>query len=294
MSVNNAINPDRREFLLTAAAGLALAGLPFTARAADATRRSLKIGIIWAGRIGGTLGQLWAKAGHEVLLSSRHPERLKDLAQRLGPKARAGTPREAAMFGKVVLVSVPYGALPQVGRDYAAELKGKVVLDTGNPYPTRDGEMANAARAKGTGVASAELLPGVRLVRAFNSLPHYELRSEAHRKGERVGVPLAGDNQQALEIAARLVEDAGFEPVVVGPLARAKEFDVGTAVYGRALTARELRRGLGLGPDSLLKQSARASPFAPIGVISTRHRTSSGPGPAPARFSGARARQWRA
>jgi predicted dinucleotide-binding enzyme len=245
MAANDVTNPSRRTFLFASAA---LAALPFTTRAADTARPTLKIGIIGAGRIGGTLGELWAKAGHEVLLSSRHPERLQDLAKRLGPKARTGTPREAAAFGEVVLVSVPYGALPQVGRDYAAELKGKVVLDTGNPYPARDGEMANTARAKGTGVASAEFLPGVRLVRAFNSLPHYELRSEAHRQGERVGVPLAGDDKQALEIATRLVQDAGFEPVVVGPLARAREFDVGTAVYGKALTARELRRGLGLGP----------------------------------------------
>jgi predicted dinucleotide-binding enzyme len=161
-------------------------------------------------------------------------------------RKRAGFPLEAAAFGEVVLISVPYGALPQVGRDYATELKGKVVLDTGNPFPDRDGDMAIPARKKGTGVASAEFLPGVRLVRAFNSIPHFSLRSEAHRKGERVAVPLAGDDAVALKIAVRLVEDAGFEPVIVGPLARAREFDAGTAVFGKALTARELRRSLGL------------------------------------------------
>lgn len=236
---------ERRAIVLAAAAGLALAALP---RAAGAEQHLLKIGIIGAGRIGGTLGELWAKAGHEVLLSSRHPERLKDLAERLGPRARAGFPREAAAFGEVILISVPYGALPQVGRDYAAELAGKVVLETGNPYPGRDGEMAHAARARGTGATSAEFLAGVRLVRAFNSIPHYDLRSEAHRAGERVAIPLASDDEAALAIAARLVEDAGFEPVVVGGLDRAREFDVGTAVYARALTARELRRGLGLAP----------------------------------------------
>ncbi len=237
----------RRQFLFITAAGVALAGLPLAARAAGAEQRSMKIGIIGSGKIGGTLAELWAKAGHELLISSRHPDQLKEFAARLGPKVRAGTPREAAVFGEVVLISVPYGALPQVGRDYAAELKGKVVLETGNPYPSRDGDMAHAARAKGTGVASAELLPGVRLVRAFNSLPHWELKSEAHRKGEKAAIPLAADDKAALGIAQRLVEDAGFEPVVVGPLSRAKEFDVGAAVYGRAHTARELRRGLGLG-----------------------------------------------
>lgn len=247
MDVDDAVKLSRRTFLRTAVTGLALAGLPFIGRTIGAEKRSLKIGIIGAGRIGGTLGELWVKAGYEVLLSSRHPDQLKPLAARLGPRARAGFPREAATFGEVVLISVPYGALPQVGRDYAAELKGKVVLETGNPFPGRDGDMAIPARDKGTGVASAEFLPGVRLVRAFNTIPYYDLRGEAHRKGERVAVPLASDDQAALEIASRLVEDAGFEPVVVGPLARAHEFDVGSAVFAQALTARELRRALGIG-----------------------------------------------
>ena len=248
MDANDSVNPGRRALLVTAAAGLALSALPLGARTAGTESRSLKIGIIGAGNIGGALGELWVKADHEVMLSSRHPDQLKELAQRLGPKARVGTPKEAAVFGEVILISVPYGALPQVGRDFAAELKDKVVLETGNPYPDRDGNMAIPARAKGTGVASAEFLPGVRLVRAFNSLPASELRSQAHRKGELAAVPLAADDAAALKIAARLVEDAGFEPIVVGPLSRAKEFDVGTAVYGKALTARELRRGLGMGP----------------------------------------------
>lgn len=244
MKANRAAKPGRLAFLCVTVIVLAFIALPFDTPAVD--RPSLKIGIIGAGKIGGTLGELWARAGHEVLLSSRHPEQLAALAKRLGPKVRAGTPREAAAFGEVILISVPYGALPQVGRDYAAEIKGKIVLETGNPYPSRDGDMANAARIKGTGVASAEFLPGVRLVRAFNSLPYYELRSEAHRNGEPAAIPLAADDDAALELAMRLVEDAGFEPVVVGPLSRAREFDVGTSVYSRALTADELRRGLGI------------------------------------------------
>jgi predicted dinucleotide-binding enzyme len=206
----------------------------------------LKIGIIGAGHIGGTLASLWVQAGHEVLLSSRHPDELKPLANSLGPKARVGTPREAALFGDVVLVSVPYAALPQLGRDLKSELAGKIVLDTGNPYPERDGEMAVAARRQGTGVASAQFLPGVRLVRAFNAINSGDLRSEAHRRGELYAIPLAGDDPQALAVAQRLVREAGFAPVVVGPLSRAREFDVGTAVYTRLLTAPQLRHALGL------------------------------------------------
>ncbi len=235
---------------LSAAAAVALlAWTVAAAAAAPAAARPeapLKIGIIGAGRIGGTLASLWAKAGHEVLVSSRHPDQLTGLVRSLGPRARAGTPREAALFGDVVLISVPYGALPQVGRDLRTELSGKIVLDTGNPYPQRDGDMAVEARRMGTGVSSAEFLPGVRLVRAFNAINSGDLAGEAHRSGERIAIPLAGDDSQALEVAQRLVRDAGFEPVVVGPLARAREFDVGTAVYTRLMTAAQLRGALGL------------------------------------------------
>lgn len=238
-----------------AALAIAALALPVTTGVAQTTSGSaqatpgtapLKIGIIGAGHIGGTLARLWVQAGYEVLLSSRHPQELQPLAQSLGARARVGTPREAAQFGDVVLVSVPYGALPQVGRDLKAELAGKVVLDTGNPYPERDGPMAVEARAKGTGVASAQFLPGVRLVRAFNAINSGDLRSEAHRRGALVAIPLAGDDPEALAIAQRLVRDAGFEPVVVGPLARAREFDVGTPVYTVLMTAPQLRQALGL------------------------------------------------
>jgi len=248
MKTHDATRQDRRGFLLAAGAattGLCCLGLARATRAADAR---MKIGIIGAGRIGGTLGELWAKAGHEVMLSSLDLEQDKELAARIGAGARAGTPAQAADFGDVLLVSVPYKALPQLGRDLAGSIKGKVVLDTSNPVAARDGDMAVEARAKGTGVASAEFLPGARLVRAFNSVGYSSLRGEAHRAGSKVAIPLAADDAGALQVAARLVQDAGFEPVVVGPLSRARDFDVGAAVFGKALTASELRKGLGMAP----------------------------------------------
>lgn len=229
--------------LLAALAALVLSVFP-----ASAADKSLRIGIIGTGKIGGALAEHWAKSGHQLLISSRHPERLRPLAERLGPRVRAGSPAEAAAFGEVMLISVPYGALPQVGRDHAAAMRGKVVLETGNPFPSRDGDMAEPARARGTGIASAEYLPGVRLVRAFTSVPHWSIRDDAHRAGDRVAVALAGDDREALSIAQRLVQDAGFEPVVVGGLAEARRFDVGSPVFGRSLTAREMRAALGLQP----------------------------------------------
>jgi len=232
---------NRRTFLQAAAAASLLLSLP--ARAAP-----MRIGIIGAGRVGGTIGELWVKAGHEVVFSARAVEEVNALLARLnlGPRARAGTPKEAAAFGETVLISVPYAALPQIGRDYATELKGKVVLDTCNPIENRDGAMAVEMRSKGTGVASAELLPGVRLVRAFNCVGWNAMRTEAHRTGEKLAIPLAADDPGGLKVAIGLVQDAGFEPVVVGGLARAKEFDVGTPIFGKAVTARELRSILGL------------------------------------------------
>jgi 8-hydroxy-5-deazaflavin:NADPH oxidoreductase len=240
---------DRRHVLrlvLTAGAGL---GLPLAARIAPAESQTpMKIGIIGAGRIGGTMGEHWVKAGHEIMLSSRHPENLKELAAKLGPRARVGTPREAAAFGDVVFIAVPYSAIPEIGRDYAAELKGKVVVNASNPIPRRDGPMAEEAQKKGAGVADTEFLPGTRVARAFTFPGAGVFQSEANRPGERIAVAVAADDKEAMAVASRLVRDAGFEPVPVGPLARAKDFQPGTAIFGKAMTAREMKQALGLQP----------------------------------------------
>lgn len=235
---------SRRQFLVTSAA--AAAALAAGVRPSWAQGRSVKIGIIGSGRQGGSVGTLWAKAGHQVFFSSRHPEQLKDLVAKAGPNARAGLPQEAAAFGDVILIAVPYGALPQIGKDLAAQLKGKVVIECGNPREDRDGPMAAAAMTKGTGVASAEFLPGTRLVRALNALSFVQVERDAHRSGEKLGVPVAGDDQAAVKTVAQLVTDAGFDPVIVGGLSRAKEFDRDTAVYVKGLTARQIREALKL------------------------------------------------
>jgi predicted dinucleotide-binding enzyme len=245
------MNGNRRQFLATlgaAAAGLGLVGLRGIAlAAATGNAQSMKIGVIGSGRLGGTVGSLWVKAGHQVMFSGLDLEEVRRVAAGLGPNAQAGTPLEAARFGDVILTAVPYSAIPQLGKDLAQVLKGKIVLDASNPAPRRDGDMAVAALAKGAGIASAEFLPGVRLVRAFNSVNFEALRKEAHRAGERVAVPLAADDEAALNTAVRLVRDAGFEPVIVGALSRARQFDSGTPVFGKALTAKELRSALGTG-----------------------------------------------
>jgi predicted dinucleotide-binding enzyme len=229
----------RRE-LLQALSLLLLAGtVPAFAQA-----KPLRIGIIGTGRIGGALATHWTKAGHEVLMSSRHPEELRPLATSLGSRARVGTPREAAEFGEVVLVSVPYAAMPQIGKDNVAQLKGKVVLDTSNPVEGRDGTMAVAAQKKGAGVATAEFLPGTRVVRAFNCIPAASLANNANRTPERIAIPIGGDDKAAVAVAERLVRDAGFDPVNVGSLAQTRQFDLGQPLATGNLTAAEMRKAL--------------------------------------------------
>ena len=240
------LKQDRRQFLLAATAIFTLGGLAHVARAAGEGAGKMKIGVVGSGRFGGTVGELWVRAGHEVMFSSLNLEYDRSLAARLGGGARAGTSNEAGAFGDVLFFAVPYAALPQLGRDLADVLKGKIVLDACNPIPTRDGNMAVEAKAKGTGVASPQFLPGARIVRAFNCVGYTQMQSEAHRAGDRLGIPLAADDAVALQVAERLVREAGFEPVIVGGLARAKEFDYGTPIFGRALTAAEVRRILGL------------------------------------------------
>ena len=229
----------RRTFLLlTLAAAAALR--PALAQS------PMKIGVIGAGRIGSTLGGLWVKAGHEVMFSDRDPEAVKRVIADLGPRAKAGSVREAVAFGDVVLIAVPYGALPAIGQQVGSQLKGKVVVDPNNPVPARDGEMAVQAKEKGAAVSTAALLPGARLVRSFNSWGYATMAREANRPAPRMALPVAADDAEALKVGMRLVSDAGFDPVNAGSLAASKAYDLGSAVSGRVMTADELRKALSL------------------------------------------------
>lgn len=207
-----------------------------------------KIGIVGSGHIGGTLGVLLAKAGYEVVYSSRHPETLKNLAKSAGPKACAGTVAEAIAFGDVIVLSVPLKAIPELDTKTKDALKGKIVIDTSNPYPERDGKIAEDARkdAGGMGAVVARLLPGARIVRAFNTVYSEDLKRTMNDRGERIGIPIASDDQEGLKAAVELAEHAGLDPVVVGGLSTSKLFDVGTAVYATSAPAGEIREKLNL------------------------------------------------
>ena len=232
MKAKAATRQSRRRLLQVAGAAtlaLMIEGLPLTARAATAGK--IKIGIVGSGRVGGGIGSVWVKAGHDVMFSSRNIEHDRALAAKLGANAHAGTPREAAVFGEVVMISVPYGALPEVGKDLEAFIKGKIVIDTCNPFVWRDGEIATWAREKGAGLASAELIPGARIVRAFNAIGAARM-STAHQDPGRIGMPIASDDAEAIVVASNLIRDIGYEPVVIGDLEMGKYLMPGTPLAG--------------------------------------------------------------
>ena len=205
-----------------------------------------RIGIIGSGNIGGTIGGLWVKKGHSVFFSSRHPDELKDMVAKLGSLAQAGTVEQAVAFGDVLFIAVPYGAIPQIGKDYSAAMKGKVMLDACNAVSSRDGAVADEVEQNGIGVTTQRYFPGVRIVRAFNTMSYMVFAREANRPDPKLAIPIAGDDPQALQIAASLVRDAGFDPVTVGTLADARRFQRGQAGYGQQVTAAELKQKLSL------------------------------------------------
>jgi 8-hydroxy-5-deazaflavin:NADPH oxidoreductase len=236
---HDAFSPlGRREVLELALSGLALAVMtasPFAALAQAAGGGApLKIGTIGAGREGGALGTLFAKHGHPLMFSSRNPDQLKELVASAGPNAQAGTVEQAVAFGDVVLIVVPYTAVEQIGKEHGKALASKrLVIDVSNPIARRDGEeiVKWANDQGGAGLATQKLLPGAHLVRGFNAIGSGRLAEDAERKGE-VGIPIAGDDKAAIELASSLIKETGLEPVLIGGLAMGKYLVPGTPLAG--------------------------------------------------------------
>jgi predicted dinucleotide-binding enzyme len=240
--------PGRRKALIAGAGLIAaplLAGIVMNPVKAQVAQ-PMRIGVIGAGWLGGTVGRVWVRTGHEVMFSSRHPEELVSMTRELGSRASVGTSLQAAEFGSVLLFAVPYDALPQLGRELQQALRGKIVLDACNPSSRNDDALVREAQANGVGPTSAKYLPGTRLVRAFSAVDATAVEASAGRSSGKLGVPLAGDDAQAVEVAAQLVRDAGCEPVIVGDLAAASSFQRGGPGFRANTTPPELRRLLGL------------------------------------------------
>ena len=191
------------------------------------------VGLIGSGRIGGTVARLAVAAGHPVILSnSRGPDTLGGLAGELGPLARAGTGREAAEGGDLVVVTIPFRAFWEVA---PAPLAGKVVLDTCNYYPRRDGQIPELHRRE---VTSSELiqrhLAGSAVVKAFNNINfrHLESLSRPPEAPDRSFLPIAGDNPEAMAAVTMFLDSIGWGAVDAGTLAESWRQQPGTPVYG--------------------------------------------------------------
>lgn len=208
----------------------------------------MKIGIIGAGNIGGTIGAHWVEAGHDVMFAVRDPARIAAMVAGLGEQASIGSPTEAVAFGPVLLFAAPYGAWPDFAAAHGPALSGKVVIDAANPYRERDGGVVDAVEALGRGAAGyvATLLPKTHVVKAFNTIFWKDLRDQAHRPPPRLAIPLAGDDHAALATVKILIEDAGFDVVAAGSLATSTRIDPGAPVYAKSLDATELRGMLDL------------------------------------------------
>jgi predicted dinucleotide-binding enzyme len=231
--------------LIAGAAGLGLAGLaPRAGFAQTGNLKSLKIATIGAGREGGAIGTLYAKEGHQVMFSSRNPDQLKELVEKAGPNASAGTVEQAIAFGTVVFLVVPYTAVEQIGRDHGTALAAKrVVIDVSNPIPRRDGEefVKSVDAQGGPGVVTAKWLHGAKVVRALNAIGYNALVQNAHKPGEPIGVPIAGDDPSAIALASDLLKEIGYEPVLIGGLAMGKYLRPGTPLGGEH-SAAEIRQ----------------------------------------------------
>ena len=205
----------------------------------------MKIGIIGAGMIGGTLARRLTALGHEVTIAnSRGPETLRDLAAETG--ARAVTAGEAARGGEIVVVTIPEKAVPHLPRDlFAGVPQDVVVVDTGNYYPARDGRI-DAIENGQTESAWVAAQLGRPVVKAFNNIGFQSLLEKGRPQGEpgRIGLPVAADQAPAREKVMRLVNELGFEPVDGGSLADSWRQQPGTPVYGTDLDAARLRQGL--------------------------------------------------
>ena len=205
----------------------------------------MKIGVIGSGNIGGNLGKHWAKAGHEVLFSSRHPEELNDIVREAGENSKAVSIEKAfEANADVYLLAVPFKAIDRLSELYAGEYGGKVIIDATNPYPERDGEMAQEVRDsnRNSSEYTAMKFNTAKTSKAFNTIHADHLKNRAFKETDKLAVPYAAQDQQSKETTRKLIEDIGFEAVYVGDLTKTKIMDPDQKIYGKSLNRQELEK----------------------------------------------------
>jgi 8-hydroxy-5-deazaflavin:NADPH oxidoreductase len=191
------------------------------------------LGLIGSGSIGSTVARLAVAAGYDVVLSnSRGPETLADLVAELGQKARAATAEEAAAAGDLVVVSIPFKNFLQVPTE---SLAGKVVIDTGNYYPARDGQIAELDDGTATTTELVQRhLASAKVVKGFNNIYFKHLAELARPAGaaDRSVLAIAGDDAAAKAAVTSFLDDIGYDTVDAGSLAESWRFEPGTPAYG--------------------------------------------------------------
>jgi predicted dinucleotide-binding enzyme len=210
----------------------------------------MNVGIIGSGNIGRATATRLVAAGHSVWISnSRGPESLAGLEQDLGQLANAATVTDAAREAEVVIVATPLAA---VGSLPAEELRGKVVVDANNYYPSRDGRISELEDGLGSSEWLAQHLQGARVVKAFNTMWSENLLHKAvpHGAIERLALPVAGDDEEAKALVSRLIDDMGFDPVDAGTLRDGRRQQPGTEVYNVLLDAEGVRHALRQEPEA--------------------------------------------
>ncbi|WP_445735827.1 NADPH-dependent F420 reductase [Mariniflexile sp.] len=198
----------------------------------------MKIGIIGSGNIGGNLGKHWSKAGHKVLFSSRHPNELKSLVKEAGENAEAVSVTEAfEANADVYLLAMPFKAIDKISELYAGEYGGKIIIDATNPYPERDGEMAQKVRDANYNASeyTAMKFATAKTVKAFNTIHAEHLKDRAFSTIDKLAIPFAAQDQESRAVGKQLIEDMGFDALYVGNLSDTNIMDPDQAIYGKSL-----------------------------------------------------------
>ncbi|CAM3401676.1 hypothetical protein AEQU2_01893 [Aequorivita lipolytica] len=203
----------------------------------------MKIGVIGSGNIGGNLGKHWAKAGHEVLFTSRHPKQLKQLVQEAGGKSKAVTLDEAWEANvDVYLLAVPFKAIDKLAELYAGEYGNKIIIDATNPYPERDGEMAQEVRDSNRNASeyTAMKFGTAKTAKAFNTIQAEHLKDRAFRDTDKLAIPFAAQDEESKMVTQQLIEDIGFEAVYIGGLEDTHIMDPDQKIYGKSTNRQHL------------------------------------------------------
>lgn len=203
----------------------------------------MKIGVIGSGNIGGNLGKHWAKAGHEVLFSSRHPDQLKQLVKEAGGKSRAVSLDEAwEANADVYLLAVPFKEIDELSELYAGEYGNKVIIDATNPYPERDGKMAQEVRDSNRNASeyTAMKFGTAKTAKAFNTIPAEHLRDRAFSETDKLAIPFAAQVEDSKKVTQTLIEDIGFDAVYVGGLEDTQIMDPDQKIYRQSTNRQNL------------------------------------------------------